>query len=215
MAAELFTWLFTNFERRKGTEMTIRLTRALAAVAAVTALGTWVSAGPARAWDGRGPYDQGSGQWYADEARDHARLGYDAYGAGRARDSRPPYPWDTGTSYGGYQHALPGPGYYSGAPTPDLRPSADYSYGAYAPPAPGRTARVRLIVPSDARVWFGDAATRQTGLVRDFESPELAPGRDYSYDVEARWVEDGRVVTRTRRVDVRANSSVTVDFMQQ
>jgi uncharacterized protein (TIGR03000 family) len=105
--------------------------------------------------------------------------------------------------------------YYSGTPTADFVSSADYSYGAYAPSAPGNTAHICLIVPAGARVWFGNTATRQTGAMRHFESPELAPGKDYGYDVTARWTENGKEVTRTRDVGIGAGSSVTVDFTQQ
>src|SRR5262249_9914799 len=119
------------------------------------------------------------------------------YGTGRARDWRPFVP--------------AGPGAYSYG----VMPSADYSYGAYAQPAPDNTAHIRLIVPEGAKVWFGNSATTQTGRVRLFDSPPLTPGKDYTYDVKATWSEDGKEVTRTRRVDVRANASTTVDLTRQ
>jgi uncharacterized protein (TIGR03000 family) len=106
-------------------------------------------------------------------------------------------------------------GYYSDTPTYGVPASADYSYGAAAPSAPGNTAHIRLIVPAGAEVWFGGTATRQAGPVRDFESPELTPGKDYAYGVTARWTEGGEEMTRTLRVSVRANSSVSVDFVRR
>jgi uncharacterized protein (TIGR03000 family) len=169
----------------------------LAAAAAVAVLGAWVGARPARA-DGYGPYDHDGGQWYADEQRAQQRLGYDAYGTGRARDGRP---------------------FYSSAfyaqPAYSFMPSADYSYGAYAPSAPDNAAHLRVIVPTGAKVWFDNSATQQTGRVRFFESPPLTPGKDYSYDVRATWTENGKEVTRTRHVDIRANAKATVDFTRQ
>jgi uncharacterized protein (TIGR03000 family) len=183
--------------------MKSQLTRALVAAAAVATLGMWVGAGQARA-DGRGPYDQDSGQWYAGEQRRQEALGYDAYGTGRVGGFLP--------SYGGYRYALPGAGYYFGAPTYGTMPPANYSYGAYS--RPDNTARLHVIVPADAKVWFGSAATQLTGAVRRFESPQLAPGKDYTYDLKATWSENGKEVTRTRHVDVRANANLTVDFTQ-
>jgi uncharacterized protein (TIGR03000 family) len=121
------------------------------------------------------------------------------------------YPWYSDYayspySYGGtpYYDAIP---YYSGG-TPY------YSYGDLARPAPAsdNTARVRVVVPADAKVWFGSSATEQGGTVRDFQSPPLTPGKDYGYDVKAQWTENGKEVTRTRHVDVRANSATSVDF---
>jgi uncharacterized protein (TIGR03000 family) len=64
-------------------------------------------------------------------------------------------------------------------------------------------------------VWFGNAATEQSGAVRHFESPALKSGKDYTYEVKVRWTENGKEVTRTRQVDVRANSSATVDFTRE
>ena len=173
--------------------MKSRLTRALVATAAVATLGTLAGAGQARA-DEQGPYDQDSGQWYAGEQRRQEALGYDAYGTGRVGGFLP--------SYGGYPYALPRPGYYG--------------YGAYSQPAaaPDNTARIRVIVPADARVWFGNTATRQTGQVRRFESPRLTPGQEYTYEVTARWTENSKELTQTRTIPVWPNSSATVDFTQ-
>jgi uncharacterized protein (TIGR03000 family) len=51
--------------------------------------------------------------------------------------------------------------------------------------------------------------------VRLFESPALTPGRDFNYEIKAQWRgADGKAVTRTRTVDVRANAHVNVDFTQ-
>jgi uncharacterized protein (TIGR03000 family) len=50
--------------------------------------------------------------------------------------------------------------------------------------------------------------------VRRFVTPPLIPGQAYVYDVRAIWLEDGRDVTRDRRVRVRAGEQVDVDFTQ-
>jgi uncharacterized protein (TIGR03000 family) len=104
--------------------------------------------------------------------------------------------------------------YYAGALTSGVPASADYSYGAYAPSAPAsaNTAYIRLVVPGNARVWIGGAATRKTGSVRDFESPELTPGQGYTYDVKVQWTEGGKEVTRTLRVGVSANATAVADL---
>jgi uncharacterized protein (TIGR03000 family) len=166
----------------------------LAVAAAIAVLGVWLGAPPARA-DGYGPYDHDGGRWYADEQRDQQRLGYDAYGTGRTWDWRPFYS-----------------GAYYAPPAYSFMPSANYAYGAYAPSAPDNAAHLRVIVPAGAKVWFGNSATQQSGRERFFESPQLTPGKDYTYDVKATWTENGTEVTRTRHVGVRANSTLTVDF---
>lgn len=98
-------------------------------------------------------------------------------------------------------------------------PPSDYAafYGAppdaVAPPADNR-ARIRLRVPADAELWFDNVKTSQTGTVRQFESPPLNPAERYSYEVRVRWLENGDLVTRTRRVIFRAGETVAVDLTQ-
>jgi uncharacterized protein (TIGR03000 family) len=79
-------------------------------------------------------------------------------------------------------------------------------------PKPDTTAHVTVKGPADAEIWFDDTKMMETGPVREFYSPPLARGRDYSYQVRLRWQQDGRTVTRTREVFVTAGSHVTVDF---
>ena len=43
-------------------------------------------------------------------------------------------------------------------------------------------------------------------------SPTLTPGQDYTYEVKARWTEDGKEVVQTRQVDVSAGAWKTIDF---
>jgi uncharacterized protein (TIGR03000 family) len=73
-------------------------------------------------------------------------------------------------------------------------------------------AHVTVRVPSDAKVWFENQATKQQGAVRNFVSPELTPGQNYTYDVRATWQENGRTVEQKRQVAVHAGSPVTIDF---
>jgi uncharacterized protein (TIGR03000 family) len=81
------------------------------------------------------------------------------------------------------------------------------------PPAERRApAAVEVRVPADAKVWFQDQLTKQTGAVRRFESPPLRPGVDYSYRIRASWMEGGKEVTRDQTVSVRPNGRAVVDF---
>jgi uncharacterized protein (TIGR03000 family) len=68
-------------------------------------------------------------------------------------------------------------------------------------------------VPDDAEVWFDDVRTAQTGPVRQFVTPRLEPGEEYAYEIRARWLENGRSVTRTRRIVIQAGRNVRVDFV--
>ena len=146
------------------------------------------------------------------------------YGGSRAAPSYAPsyyapyspsyYPGPVAPS-GVYAYAAPSADYYNSAFTNAPVSSANYAYGAYSP-SQENVARIRLVVPADAQVWFGNEATRQRGATRYFESPPLAPGHQYVYDVKVQWRDqDGREVTRTRQVDVSANANVSADFTRQ
>jgi uncharacterized protein (TIGR03000 family) len=80
------------------------------------------------------------------------------------------------------------------------------------PQADDNAAHVRVLAPADAQVWIGGVETSQTGTDRVFTSPALEPGKSYTYEVKARWMESGRPVEQTRRVKVQANQTTTVDF---
>jgi uncharacterized protein (TIGR03000 family) len=81
----------------------------------------------------------------------------------------------------------------------------------YAPPN-DNAIYVRVQVPADAEVWFEDQRTSQKGPVRFFESPPVAPGRKFVYQIRARWKEDGQVVDQAREAIVYAGSKVGIDF---
>jgi uncharacterized protein (TIGR03000 family) len=69
-------------------------------------------------------------------------------------------------------------------------------------------------VPSeDAEVWVGGEKTQQEGTWRQFVSPQLNPDKNYTYEVRARWTENGKPVEKTREVSVQANGVSTVDFV--
>jgi uncharacterized protein (TIGR03000 family) len=185
------------------------------AAAAVLAALAWVGPQAAQAqYSYPGGYDPESG-WTWDQAFRYDPV-TNPFGFREPERSRPYY-FGRIVYPGSYSYGAAPAGYYYGyygAPTYNFMPSADYSYGALSRPQ-DNAAHIRLIVPADAKVWFGKSATQQTGAVRWFESPELTPGKDYVYDVKATWTENGKAVTRTRQVDVRANSITAVDLTRQ
>jgi uncharacterized protein (TIGR03000 family) len=142
--------------------------------------------------------------------------GYTNYGSG----TYPNYAWGnynwggyTSPSYSAtdfYYNTPPMSSSYGSGYPYDVGPN--YSYGARA--AGTRDAavlNVRLPDPN-AEVFVDGNATRQRGTWREFESPPLDPAKDYSYEVRARWTENGRSVERTKTVPVKANGTATVDF---
>ena len=89
---------------------------------------------------------------------------------------------------------------------------------AWPGPAGGR-APASLIVhlPADARLTIDGDPTRSTSGARWFVSPPLEPGMTFHYDLKAEVVRDGKTLTETRRVAVRAGqvSAVTLTFTGQ
>jgi uncharacterized protein (TIGR03000 family) len=64
---------------------------------------------------------------------------------------------------------------------------------------------------ADAELWFDNTPTKQTGKVRRFYTPPLASGR-YTYEVRARWQEDGRWRQEVRSIYLHAGDVLEVDF---
>jgi uncharacterized protein (TIGR03000 family) len=79
-------------------------------------------------------------------------------------------------------------------------------------PAADNSAHVLVIVPPDADLWFNGIPTQQKGVERPFVSPPLTPGRDYSYDITARWTSNGQPVDAKRTIRVHANDRVQIDL---
>ncbi len=72
--------------------------------------------------------------------------------------------------------------------------------------------KVTVILPADARLLFNGAPAIGTGSVRTFSTTPLQPGQNYSYELTAEVVRDGKTERRTERVIVRAGytSNVTL-----
>jgi uncharacterized protein (TIGR03000 family) len=107
------------------------------------------------------------------------------------------YPWD----YFGYV----APSYYVPGREPfpilDLAPTRDTAV------------HMRVMLPaSDAEVWFEGQQTQQTGTERDFDSPELMPGKPFIYEIRAHWKDGGRETDQTRKLTVYAGQWLLVDF---
>jgi uncharacterized protein (TIGR03000 family) len=136
------------------------------------------------------------------------------------------YPYYSGYGYYGYNPSYYGgyytspyysstyyvtPSYYTSAPV--YTPSYVESSSPMVTDATTAPATVEVRVPANAEVWFGDHKTRQTGSDRMFTSPPLPRDREYTYQIRARWMENGQPVERTRDVRVTGGEDRTVDFL--
>lgn len=71
---------------------------------------------------------------------------------------------------------------------------------------------IGLRVPDDAEVFIEGKKTTQTGMVREFVSPPLAPGEMYLYTFRARWKNKGKTVEQSQHVQVRSGSRAEIVF---
>jgi len=67
-------------------------------------------------------------------------------------------------------------------------------------------------LPADARLSVDGAKTTSTSSTRTLVTPDLEPGYDYVYTLQANVVRDGQTVTQSQRVTVRAGEQTRVSF---
>jgi uncharacterized protein (TIGR03000 family) len=80
---------------------------------------------------------------------------------------------------------------------------------------PEQPARIDVEVPGQAKVFCDGIKTNLTGTLRQFITPALSPGREYSYLLRAEWKEGERTVSRDKRVAFHAGDRVTVSFLDK
>lgn len=100
--------------------------------------------------------------------------------------------------------------YYNPTPSYYYDPTPSY----YVAPVQTGTFTLEVRVPSaDAKVWFNNVDSGQSGTTRWFETSNLTVGQPYTFQAEARWMEDGREVVDRRQVTGRAGDSQRIDFL--
>jgi uncharacterized protein (TIGR03000 family) len=80
-------------------------------------------------------------------------------------------------------------------------------------PVNAKCGRFQITMPNaDAELWIGQTATKQKGVLRDYESPELEIGKEYTYEFVARWSQNGQPAAVIRKVTFKAGEGVNLDF---
>ena len=74
-----------------------------------------------------------------------------------------------------------------------------YPQGLPGQAAMANAAIIRVMVPPDAKVFFDDAPTTQTGPQRVFVTPPLV-NNENRYEITVRWMENGQERRETRMV---------------
>jgi len=73
------------------------------------------------------------------------------------------------------------------------------------------TASVQVKVPTaDTELWFNGVKTSTPGMIREFATPELAPGQNYTYELRAKFVVNGKEYDQTRSITLHAGSQIVV-----
>ena len=68
-------------------------------------------------------------------------------------------------------------------------------------------------LPADATLKIDGAATKSTAAVRQFTTPVLALGQSYHYTLTAEVVRDGKTLSATETVTVRAGQTSQVELL--
>jgi uncharacterized protein (TIGR03000 family) len=134
-------------------------------------------------------------------------IGAGGYGFG--------YPYYSPSYYGSdYYGSNYGSGYYT---QPQI--ASYYTPGAQPAltnPTQGlAAAEIEVHIPADAELWLDGNPTKQRGESRAFVSPLLQPGRNFVYEMRARWMQDGKPVEETRQIEVWAGARPVIDFRKK
>jgi uncharacterized protein (TIGR03000 family) len=88
-------------------------------------------------------------------------------------------------------------------PTPAAEPTG----------SPKQTMTVEVRVPAEnAMLFVNDTLTKQSGLVRTFESPELTAGSKYQYEIRAEWNANGKKQIARQTVMGKAGDKLVADL---
>jgi uncharacterized protein (TIGR03000 family) len=97
------------------------------------------------------------------------------------------------------------------ASAPITRSTSYYYVPAGTAPVNDRVT-LNLSVPADAKIWVEGLPMGPGGGQRQFVSPPIQPGHDYTYDIQVSWKQDGREVSHKRHISVHAGDVINLTF---
>jgi uncharacterized protein (TIGR03000 family) len=93
-----------------------------------------------------------------------------------------------------------------------------FFYSTAVPPASAPEEQVAYlhirVMPPHAEISIEGSKTAQIGSSRLYVSPPLNQGENYTYTIHVSWKENGREVTRDRKVPVRAGDRLSIVFRE-
>ena len=77
-------------------------------------------------------------------------------------------------------------------------------------PMQGR-GEVEILLPTaEAEIWLDGALIKDTGKIRRFMTPPMAPGKTASVQIRARWLEGGETIQREYTVILKPNATMNL-----
>jgi uncharacterized protein (TIGR03000 family) len=73
-------------------------------------------------------------------------------------------------------------------------------------------ATIQVNLPADATLTIDGAVTSSTSASRAFATPTLETGKEYYYTLKAEIVRDGKTLSATKRVAVRAGEETRLEI---
>jgi uncharacterized protein (TIGR03000 family) len=139
--------------------------------------------------------------------------GYDGWGGGGYGWGNYGYP----SYYSGNMPSYYGQPSYSGNYiSPNTSTSFYYSPADRAASAGmSEKAQVEVHLPADAKLWVDGQPTTETGETRKLETAPMAVGQQFTYQLRAQWMKDGKPVDETRSVNLFAGAKQVIDFSKQ
>ncbi len=142
--------------------------------------------------------------------------GYSSWGCGGCMGCMGCYGGGYGYGYGGGMYGAPtypgavAPGTGTGTP-PKGEQLGNPTKDKETMVAPTR-AKLVVELPADAKLYIDDLPMKTPSGLRSFNTPTLEPGQAYYYMVRAEVIRDGKPITETRRVIVRAGQTIRANF---
>ena len=208
----------------------------VAAIAAMTPGGTAFArgggGGHGGGGHGGGGYHGGYGGYHGGYGYGNRGYGYGGYGygfgsgvgVGLLLGGYGGYGGYGGGGYGGYGGASYTSGYNGYGPDYYGQPPAGYDPSMASPGGPGGAppgivnltdsdVLLSVRVPANATVWLNGDQTTQTGPRREYISSGLTPGKTYTFEIQAQWEQNGKVMNFKKKVPVQGGERRTVDFL--
>ena len=151
-------------------------------------------------WYGGSPY-------YGYSYPSYGYSPYPVYGSGYFADPAP-----TDSSYYGAGIAPYTAGWMTPAADSGAPPVQAESIASSGSASTDAAAKITVRLPAGAELWIDGNLRGETGAVREFTTPMLSAGRQYTYEVHARWTEGDTTIDQTKKVVFGAGDKLDMTF---